>query len=84
MTIGLMKSMKFRDKQYKKLKSINPLTLEYNMLETSFKCFCSILQKSIRLAKASFYHDQFEKYKSDIRKTWSKINELITKRAKSL
>ena len=51
--------------------------------ENSFKTFCKILQKDIRTAKAKFYHAQFEKYKSDIRKTWSKINELITKKSKS-
>ena len=30
-----------------------------------------------------YYQNQFEKYKSDIRKTWATINELITKKSKN-
>ena len=35
------------------------------------------LQKHIRKAKADYYHKQFQNYLSDIKKTWSKINEIL-------
>ena len=34
------------------------------------------------MAKIMYYKKQFEKYKSDMRKTWATINQLITKKYK--
>ena len=82
MTIGILQSMKFRDKIYKKLKSTDPKSNNYDELDTKLKAFCNILQKSIRAAKIMYYQRQFERYKSDIRKTWATINELLSKKLK--
>ena len=82
MTSGILYSMKYRDKLYKNLKSTNPESSVYIRLEESLKSFCSILQKTIRAAKHQYYQKQFELCKSDIRKTWSKINEIISKNKK--
>ena len=53
------------------------------LLENSYRSFCSLLQKDIRSAKRLYYHRQFENYKYDMKKTWKKINELISNRNKS-
>lgn len=78
-TGGILKSIKLRDKMYKKLKKTNPSSINYPALEVNFKEYCRLLQKSIRLAKSMYYTNQFEKYKSDIRKTWNQINQVIGK-----
>ena len=67
-TFGTLNSMKFRDKLYIKWKKSNPGSQNYILLENNYKSFCGILQKKIRLAKAEYYHRQFENYKSDIKK----------------
>ena len=81
-TFGILNSMKFRDKLYIKWKKSIPTSQNYINLENSYKSFCGILQKSIRLAKAQYYHRQFENYKADIKKTWKQINLLLSKKNK--
>ena len=82
-TSGILKSIKFRDKLYVKWKKNSPSSEKYSLLETSYKSFCGILQKTIRLAKSQYYHTQFENFKSDIKKTWNQINEILSKKKKS-
>ena len=82
-TSGILKSIKFRDKLYVKWKKNNPSSQKYTLLENSYKSFCGILQKTIRLAKAQYYHTQFENFKSDIKKTWNQINEILSKKKKT-
>ena len=82
MTSGILQSIKFRDKLYKKLKSTKPDSNQYNILDNELKSFCTILQKSKRIAKIMYYQKQFERYKSDMRKTWATINEIISKKLK--
>ena len=67
-TFGILNSIKFRDKLYVKWKKNNPSSQKYTLLENSYKSFCGLLQKTIRLAKAQYYHTQFENFKSDIKK----------------
>ena len=82
MTNGILSSMREKDKLYKKLKKTSHQSHDYPLLENKFKLYCSMTQKCIRLAKSSYYHTQFEKYKCDIKKTWSQINELVHKKDK--
>ena len=67
-TSGILKSMKFRDKLYVKWKKIDPTSQKYTLLETSYKSFCGLLQKTIRRSKSQYYHTQFENFISDIKK----------------
>ena len=82
MTNGILSSMREKDKLYKKLKKTSHQAHDYPLLENKSKLYCSMTQKCIRLAKSSCYHTQFEKYKCDIKKTWSQINELVHKKDK--
>ena len=82
MTVDIMQSIKARDKLYVKWKKCKTSSMRYYQLENEFKSHRAILQKNIRIAKADYYCKQFENYKSDIKKTWNKINEIIKNKNK--
>ena len=63
----------------KKLTQHHKITFSLKIATKATVAFC---KKSIRLAKAQYYHRQFENYKSDIKKTWNQINELLSKKNK--
>ena len=67
-TFDILNAMKFRDKLYVKWKKCDQSSPNYTLLENSYKSFCAIVQKDIRIAKKLYYHKQFENYKSDIKK----------------
>ena len=81
-SFDILKSMRFRDKLYVKWKKSDESTPNYTLLENSYKSFCAIVQKDIRIAKKLYYHKQFENYKSDIKKTWKQINEVKSNKSK--
>ena len=78
-TSGIIRSIKFRDSLYKKLKTLYPENEEHTRTEINLKTYNYILKKSIRSAKIHYYKYQFEKYKQDTRKTWSTIKFIINK-----
>jgi hypothetical protein len=80
MTNGIINSIKFRDKLYKKFKSCQLHKPEYNSLKTNLRTYNKILKKSIRQAKAMYYQDKFTKYHNNIKKTWETINSLFNKK----
>ena len=75
-TFGIIKSIKFRDKLYMKLKKTANNTLAHDTLSTNLKTYNKILKTSIRVAKGNFYHARFALCKHDIKKT-STINDII-------
>ena len=81
-TQGILHSTKFRDKLYKKLRSTDHNSVHYDELETRLKAFCSTLQKTKRAAKIMYYQNLFDRYRNDIRKTWTAINQLTSKKSK--
>ena len=81
-TFAIINSIKSRDQLYVKWKKANPDSQKYVELENLFNSHCSSLQKSIREAKKSYYHKQFENFKSNIKKTWGKINEILSRKKK--
>ena len=83
-TPDILKSIKFRDDLYVKWKKCDPSSHHYFVYEPSFKSFASILQKDIRNAKKEYFSRKFENYKSDIKKTWKQINDLLTKKSRTV
>ena len=81
-TFTIIKSIKEKDRLYVKWKKTNPDSQKYLELENLFHSHCTILQKSIREAKQKYYHQQFENFKSNIKKTWAKINEILSNKKK--
>ena len=78
-TAGIVKSIKIRDLMYRNLKLLSPESEHYEPAKINLKTYKCILQKSIRAAKFSHYAKEFEKYKSDSRKTWMHIKDIINK-----
>ena len=78
-TQGIVKSITFRDKLYKKMKLTPPDTELFHRLKTNLKTYNMILKESIRAAKKNYYESCFKQYKDDIRKTWSTINDILCK-----
>jgi len=79
MTKGIMKSIAYKDKLYMKLKSLSSSSNNFSAMQTNFKTYSRILRQAIRAAKKEYYHTCFLKFKSDIKKTWATINDIICK-----
>ena len=76
-TNGIMRSIKFKDKLYKRVKSTpsnNPL---HQVLKQNLTTYHNILKTVIKNAKMKYYENEFHKNTSDIKKTWSVINSVI-------
>ena len=68
------------------LKQTNPANVEaFETLKIRFNRFHNILRQSIKEAKQIYYLRSFEKFKHDIKQTWSIIDETLhCKRKNSL
>ena len=75
-TYGIIRSIRSRDKLYKKFKTSKPGSRAFEVNEINLKTFNHILQKTIRAAKRNYYHNAFVNSKNDARKTWKIINSL--------
>jgi len=76
-TKGLIRSIKFRDKLYHKLKNTNCDTTLYAQLKLNLNTYNKILKKAIREAKITYYNNKFYQFKNDIKNTWKTIKEII-------
>ncbi len=81
-TIGIIKSISFRDKLHYEFKQTTPNTVQHTTLKINLSTYNKILKKNIRAAKLAYYEACFEKYKHDICKTWSTINNILNKSRK--
>ena len=64
-TMGLLKSIKFRDKLYKRMKLTNPNSREYEIMCINLKTYNTILKRSICASKQHYFASTFAKYKSE-------------------
>ena len=78
-SFGILRSIKTRDVMYLKFKRCNKQSVEYNTLKNNLHVFNCILKKTIREAKIQYYDKIFSQHKSDIKKTWQTISEIICK-----
>jgi hypothetical protein len=78
-TKGILESLKFRDKLYRKLNSTRKGTPLFDKLKTNLHTYNSILNKTKREAKTTYYKKKFDENKFDNRKTWDTIREVINK-----
>jgi hypothetical protein len=81
-TFGILKSMKHKNSLYKKLRKTREGTANFLKIKKELEDYNIVLRKSIRLAKTSYYQNNFELYKNDIKKTWSTINDILNKTRK--
>ena len=78
-TQGLLKSIRYRDQLYKKLKLTNLNSPNYDTIKTNLKTYNLILKQHIHSAKQIYYETCFHHFRNDIRNTWKTINEILTK-----
>ena len=83
-TSGIIKSIKYKDKLYKTMKSHIPDSEAFNNSRINLQTYNRILQKTIREAKTNYYGRKFDKYKHDSKKTWSIIKQIINKKKKTM
>ena len=77
MSEGLLKSMRFRDKMHLKLKSQGQTAEQYADLKTNIKTYNRIIKRLIRKLKRQYMATRFEQCKSNIKKTWNILNEVL-------
>ena len=76
---GMLISIKYRDKLYKKLKSTQITDPDYIRHKINLQTYNRILKRSIRLAKMKYFNRKFQKYKNDAKKTWVTIKGILNK-----
>jgi hypothetical protein len=81
-TSGIIKSIKFRDRLYAELQMLDVDDDSYYSKKLNLATYNRILKQNIRLAKKSHYYSCFEKFKDDIKKTWSTINDILNRSKK--
>ena len=64
-TQGLLKSIKYRDKLYKRLKLTDPNSANYDTININLKTYNGILKTSIRAAKQAYFELCFNRFKND-------------------
>ena len=79
-TKGIMKSIKYKDNLYKKMKITCPNSLDYQVIKTNLSTYSTILKKSKLNAKKNYFESIFKKYKNNTRKTWSTINDILSRK----
>ena len=82
---GIIRSIKFRDKLYTNMVQTTPDSEEYFKYKINLQTYNTLLKRLIRQAKQLYYRHIFNKYRDDIRKTWSLIKDATSniKRNKS-
>ena len=76
-TEGLIKSIKFRDKLHMKSKTSNLTLLEYQAIRINIKTYNTIIKRLIRKQKREYIANKFDEHKSNIRRTWQLINDVM-------
>ena len=74
-TNGILKSIKFRDKLYKRIRlpPVNHPFYNINEINVSTYRPNRITKQNIRIAKQFYYYKCFDKYKTDIKNSWKTI-----------
>ena len=68
---------------YRDLKNYSSDSTEYITLKLNLGTYNYILRRNIYLAKKSYYANLFQKYKSDVKQTWSAISDVVNRKHKS-
>ena len=84
-TRGILKSINTKKKLYKQLVQTSTRNIDvYEHLKIRFIRFRNNLRQSIKDAKKIYFQNIFTKFKHDIKRTWSVINESLHRKNKSI
>jgi hypothetical protein len=78
-TFGIIRSIKYRDRLYADLHMTDANSDAYESKKQNLATYNRILKQNIRLAKKNYYQQCFEKFKDDVKKTWSAINGMLSR-----
>ena len=82
-TGGILRSIKTKNKLYKELRQTDTEDVEaFESIKIRFNRFHNILRQSIKEAKRIYFVRTFERFKYDIKQTWSTINETLQRKKK--
>ena len=82
-TRGILKSINTKNKLYKVLRQSDTEDVEaFESIKIRFNRFHNILRQSIKEAKRIYFVRTFERFKYDIKQTWSTINETLHRKKK--
>lgn len=76
---GIITSISHRDSMLRKLRKTPVTSEKYLEMKSDLHRFDSILKKSIRVTKQSYYARIFDEYKGNMRKTWTAISEVLSR-----
>ena len=74
---GIIKSLKFRGNLNKEIKSLDPNSSSYFTTKQDLSVYNQLLK--IREAKTMYYNNEFNKNRSNMRKMWNTLSEIIHK-----
>ena len=78
-TQEIINKIKLRDKLYKRVHSIAPEDVRFNILKDKLQDCTIEIRAMIRNAKKIYYHREFSKNKRDIQKTWDTVKDVLNK-----
>ncbi len=78
-TFGIIRSINQRNKLYKKLKQTNTDHTNYGDNRITFNRYRNLLRKLINNAKKTYYNKIFDRYRNNLKKTWSVISETLNR-----
>ena len=80
MTDEILRMIEHKDRLYK-IKALEPHdSILYLEAKTNLNNYSTLLQQKINEVKKQYYHKKFNDYKSDARKTWSTINDVLSRK----
>ena len=77
MSDQLLRSVKYKDKLYKKMKSLPSGSEAHVRLKQQFQVYSKILKKLIRSQKSDHYNSYFAEHSSNSQMIWTKIKEIV-------
>ena len=77
-TKGIINSI-YKDNLYKQLQQSDKNSPEFHVLKTNFKTYNKLVKQSIIEAEQMYYHTIFDKYKNNIKGTWSTIKSSLNR-----
>ena len=79
MTLGILRSINHRNTMYKKLKQMRSDSENYVIKRSNFNHYRNTLKKTMIHAKRFYYKNMFDRFKHDMKKTWSIISETLSR-----
>ena len=76
-TFGILRSVNRKHYLYKRLKKTNPESEHFEERRNVFNTYRNNLRKIISRAKKDYYSKKFDKHKTDIKKLWETLNEVL-------